>query len=796
MIKNYLKTGIRNLFRHKRYAFINISGLAVGIASCLLISLFVKDELGFDQYHTNGDQVYKIVTKPNDSPETIFMGSAFMEAQVYSEEIPGIENYARLKGARGKIKVNDTYADLKKIVYADAMLYEMFDFKVKSGVLDETLSSLESIVLTEETAIKYFGQDEAVGQALEINVDGTFKNYIITAVIENHPSNSSFDFDMALSWDKLLSKVNQGGLYWFVTNTTSFVQLEQGFDPSDIAKRMKIVRDAKNPGEGAQEFARRSSSLLIPLDEIHFKGSSNGYTNGMKPKGEIRQSYILSIIGVVILIIACFNFANLSIVNSTSRSKEVGVRKTIGALKKQLMTQFLSEAVILAVAAFLLGIILAELMLPIFERFTEKEFTRNLFDDLGLLFGAFVGVTISCLLSVVYPSLILSRLSVIRVFKGSKLVNGRQWLTKSMVTLQFLMALVFIVVAVAVDKQHEFLVNYEKGYEDQNLIRLKVPRSESVALVDRFKVALAANPDVVSVGAINDLIEASRFEKPDGSSINIISGQIGKDYFNTMGLRLISGRIPEVSKQELSISEPMDILINESSVAALEIEEPIGKLISDNQFKIVGVFEDFQVYSAISSMNNAMLTMDRREGQSFINNNIYVRYREGALVEVMSNLESIWKELLPFEPFSYRFEDVHNAQLYKQEMRWSLILRYASLLAIVVSMMGLLGLVGLSATQRKKEVSIRKVLGASILGLTVMLNQGFAKLLVLAMVMSIPLAYYVVDSFLQDYINRMDITIGLFLIPMLITFLMALSTVSTIILRSAKRNPIDDLRYE
>lgn len=797
MLKNYLKTGIRNLLRSKRYAFINISGLAFGIASCLLISLYVNDELGFDQYHKKADQIYNIVSKLGRPDGSIYKASAIMEARVYSEEVPGIVNYARLRGVGAKIQIEDTYSDLKKVVYADAGLYDMFDFEVKSGALDDRLSTLESLVLTERSAQKYFGKEDAVGKSLKINVDGTFKNFIVTAVIADHPSNSSFDFDMALSWQKLSTTVDEASQYWFIANTTAFVQVEPGFDLLEIEDRMKAVRDAKNPGEGAQAFAREMSSLLIPLKDTHFEASGMSYSNGMKPEGQLKQSYILSGIGIIILMIACFNFANLSIVNSTSRSKEVGVRKTIGALKKQLMTQFLLEAVILSFFAFILGIILAELAMPVFEQFTEKQFTRNIFDNVWLLFGAFFGVVISCLLSVVYPSFILSRLNVDKVFKGASLVKGKQWLTKSIVTFQFLLALIFITVAVAVDRQHQYLVNFEKGYDDRNLIRLSIPYADSETTLARLKARLEADPNVLSVGAVNDFNEASSFKTPNDGKLMIVEGKIDKDYFRTMGFKLVKGNVPKGGKPDgVSQDEAKDILLTESSVHELGLEEPIGKLIGDNRFRIVGVFEDFQLFSATSKMNDAMLSMDRREGESFNINNVYVRYIDTELVNVMAALESVWKELLPYEPFNYRFQDVHNAQLYQQEMRWSLILRYSSLLAIIVSMMGLLGLVGLSATQRKKEVSIRKVLGASILGLTVMLNQGFAKLLVLAIVISVPLAYYVVDTFLQDYINRMDITVSLFLIPMLLTFFIALSTVSTITLRSVKRNPIDDLRYE
>lgn len=791
MLKNYLKTGFRNLFRNKAYALINITGLAIGIASCLLISMFVKDELTYDKQHENGDNIYRITTiSERQGKVNVSLGASYPAAEAYTNQIPEIKNFARYRGEGGTVKVGEDIFDEKRLIFADKGLFEIFDFKVLDGVLDERLRQLESVVLTETASIKYFGSTETTGMSLNLNVGKGFEQFIVTAVIEDHPSNSSFNFEVVLSWEKYSTIKDAGTLgLWFIAPSASYLELQDRADIESVIAKMKDVRWALNANPDNEEaYARESQNGLLPLSEVHWNNRTSG--------GDISQSYILSGIAVLILIIACFNFANLTIVNSVSRAKEVGVRKTIGAKKTQLVYQFLIEAVLLCSISCLFGVILAELALPVFESISQKDFSRKLIDDKQLLAFSFLGVLFAALLSVIYPSFFLSRLKVTKVFKGGTLFGGKRSLTQVMVTFQFLVAMLFITVTVAMNKQHDQLVNNDKGYDDKNLIRLKVPLKNTETIAKRFISELSNIPNIISVAAASDLNEGNTLKSMSGSDFVLISGYATPKYLETLGIKLIEGRDLNASDRLIEAPSTRNVLINKSTLEELGPEYQLGSTIMDGQYKVVGIVEDYQIFSAYTNAKSVLLRASPREGSDLFVNNVYVKYEPNVLPDILQELESAWKNILPEVPFQYTFMDVYNEDIYKKEALWSKTLNYASSLAIAVSIMGLLGLVGLTASQKRKEVSIRKVLGASISALLLLLNQGFTRLLFLAILLSIPLAYYIVDLFVQDYVNRIEITIWLFLLPTLVTFIIVWFTVSMITIRSVRRNPVNDLRYE
>lgn len=791
MIKNYFKTGIRNLFRHKGYALINIGGLAIGIASCLLISMFVKDELTYDRQHENFDQIYRITTVTTRQEKRVEMqATSYPAAKTYAAQIPEIKHFTRLRREGATVKASDELFDEKRLIYADEGLFSVFDFKLVAGAFDNNITNLSSVVLTESAAIKYTGHAEAVGETLTMNVGGGFEDFIVSAVIEDHPSNSSFNFEVMLPWTKFETIKDAWSLgQWFITPADSFIEVQEGADLQAVIDKMKEVRWASNPeDDGAHAYAKQSHNELLPLSEVHWNSRGNS--------ADIKQSYILSGIAILILVIACFNFANLTIVNSTRRAKEVGVRKTIGARKKQLVSQFLAEAIIICVISFLFGVVLAELALPVFERITGKSFTRNLLDDQSLLFFSFAGVLLASLLSVIYPSLILSKLRVVSVFKGHVQLGGKRFLTKSMVTFQFLLAMVFITVTVSLNRQHDFLVDKNKGYNDQNLIRLSLPTTDSEALALRFKTALEANSSILSVGAANDLNEGTPVQDQKGERVFMITGYATPDYLKTLGVKILEGRGLTAADRLIEDPATTNVLLNERAMEVLGPDYQVGSTMMDGKFRIVGVMADYQLFSAKIPDRPLLLRANPRAGNNFFLNNVFIQYQSGNLTDILADLEATWKRLLPEEPFQYTFMDVYNENLYKKEALWGQTLNYASSLAIAVSIMGLLGLVGLTASQKKKEVSIRKVLGASISRLVMLLNQGFTRLLLLAILLSVPIAYYIIDLFLQDYINRMEITAWLFILPTLATFLVVWLTVSSITFRSARQNPVDTLRYE
>ncbi|NVK33850.1 MAG: ABC transporter permease [Rhodobacteraceae bacterium] len=793
MIKNYLKTGFRNLFRHKGYAIINIVGLAVGIASCLLISMFVRDEYTFDRYHTKASSIYNLsIVLPSQGQERVLNAVSYPEPITFYEEIPEIVNFSRLRKEGAIVRSGEDVFDEKGLMFSDRGFFEMFDFNVLDGALDDRLASLESVVLTESSAIKYFGTVEAAGKELTAKIRGDFEQFIVTAVIEDHPSNSSFSFNMMMSWNKfetILDAFTKN--LWAIAPAVAFVQLDEKADVSVVQDKMKKSRDLHNKGEETfDEIARKNHNKLIPLVDYHFEKQGGDEKRS--------QSGLLAGIAILILVIAGFNFSILTIVNSISRAKEVGVRKTIGATRKNLVYQFLTEALILCAISFLIGVILAELVLPLFENVVEKQFSFNLLDDQFLLLTVLAFVLIVSLLSVLYPSVYLSRIQAIKVFRENIRMGGRHVLTKSMVTLQFLCAFIFITVSVAITQQHKFLMKRDRGYNDENLIRLKIPNSNSLATVQRFKNELSKDPNIVSIGAASDLNEALIVNDGADNRTSLVQGDVDLDYLQTMEIKLLEGR--SFNNSDLvSLNEEsagLNVIVNESALKELGIDENSENMLVDGKYRVIGIMQDYQIFSANSPMSPLMLKASNWSGGRFSTNNIYLRYRENNLTDVLETLETAWADILPLEPYQYTFVDEYNRSLYKKESIWSKTLTYSSSLTIIISLMGLFGLVGLSASQRKKEVSIRKVLGASVSNLVLLLNQGFTRLLMLSMLLSVPIAYYIINRFLQGYINRIEITAMLFALPLLVTFLVAWLTVSSITLRSANGNPIDELRNE
>lgn len=793
MLKNYLKTGLRNLFRHKAFAVINILGLGFGIACCLLISLFVRDEFTFDAYHNNVNSIYNLslVTTIQDQ-ERVLNAVAYPEAKTFYEEVPEVINYARMRNEGAVVNANNDLFDEKGLFFTDKGLFEMFDFKVVDGALDQSLENLESLVITESTAIKYFGSPNVAGKELMIKVREEFDSFIVGAVIEDHPSNSSFTFNMIMSWAKLETIIDDWTMnFWSITPISAYLQLSENSDLALVHEKIQASRLRHTLGDGGEPTnASESVNKLIALKDYHFE----------KRGGEERksQSYLLSGIGLLILVIASFNFSTLTIVNSIRRAKEVGVRKTIGATRKHLVFQFIVEASFLSMISFILGIVIAEFTLPLFEVLVEKEFTSSLMDDLSMLVFMLTLVFVVTLISVIYPSVYLARLKVVNVLKDKVKVGGKRYLTRSMVALQFFCAFVFITVAVVINEQHQFLMNKDKGYSDENVIRLKIPSTNSFQIAQRFKNELEGNINILSVGASSNLNEAVRVKDTLGHEETVIQGVIDQGYLSTLKIDLLEGR--EFTSEDFveldDYNSIQNVVINKSTIEALDMAEPIGRVIGDGKYRIVGVIEDFQVFSATSSMNSIMLSASTRPGRKIPMNNIYIKYSENQLPEVVAAISNVWDELLPLEPFQYTFLDEYNRNLYKKEALWSKTLTYSSTLAIAISLMGLLGLVGLSASQRKKEVSIRKVLGASVGNLLLLLNQGFMRMLLLSMLLSIPIAYYIVNQILQDYINRIEITALLFAMPLLATFLVAWLTVSSITFKSANTNPVNELRNE
>lgn len=800
MLKNYLKIGLRNLLKQKGYSFINIAGLAVGIACCLLIFLYVKDEVTYDSYHGKKDRIFRLISSFDFSGSSMTAGSTnFTEASAYKEEIPEIESFVRLENDAGIIRQGDEYIQQQNLVYTDPSLFDIFDFELLAGNFDGVLTDLNEIVITREIANKYFGKTDVVGESLTMNVENDFEEFLIKAVVSDHPSNSSFSFKIMLPWTLRATQLSERRYNsWSNISINSMLLLKEGADISVVEAKMKDVRFRRNPDEDS--FAREIENTLQPLTAMHLDTTVGGNSDGLVRGSEAKYSYILSGIALIILIVACINFTNLSVARSFPRAREIGVRKVLGAHKKQIAFQFLNEAFVMCMIAFVLGLLLSELTLPVFEELTQKKFTHTVIEDPVLVAASFALVLLIAVFSGFYPSFILARFNVVKSLKGRIRLNTRSTVSKVLVIVQFSIAAVLMIGTIAMNRQIDYMMNMDLGYDDENLVRISTRNAGQANLVGLFKSALGDNPNILGVAGSDDYGSGTGAASGEVEFMSVYS-TVDDQYLDLIDAQLLQGR--NLKKGDDRYLRPngsggtdtlWNVLVNEAFVKRMTWEDPINK-ISDDQYRVVGVLKDFNYASAKSEINPVMwVSASERETQYL--NSIYVKFAPSFLPQIKTLLADTWSSYVPDRPFDFVFIEELNAASYEEEARWRKIITSASVLAIIISCLGLFGLAHLTTQQRIKEIGIRKVLGARVSGIVMLLNSNFAKLVLVSILVAAPVAWYALQQWLQGFANQMDISVLLFVIPGIIIFSIAVITVSLQSLKTAKSNPIDALRYE
>ncbi len=794
MLYNYLKIALRNIVKHKGYSFINVFGLAIGIACCLLIFLFVKDELTYDHFHSKVDRIYRVASTLSFAGNETTMGSnGFPEGQAYLEGIPEVENMVRLDNDQAIIQKGDDYISQTGLIYTDQSIFDIFDFEVLDGSSDNALSGLSNIVITERTAIKYFGKTEVTGETLRMNVEDALENYTIMAVIDDHPSNSSFNFDIMIPWAKRESQLNNYRLTsWGNISINTYLLVSEGADIASIEAKMREIREERNPGEGGA-FARQVTNVLQPMKDIHLNTDLGG-GDGIIASTDPQYSYILSGIALIILIVACINFTNLSVARSLPRAKEIGVRKVLGAHRKQVAFQFLNEALLMCMIAFVLGLILAELALPVFGPLIEKTFYHGVTSDPVLMLSCLGLVLITAFLSGFYPSFIVSRFNTVISLKGKVRLKGNRYISKGLVVIQFTIAGVLIIGTIAMNRQIDYMINMDLGYDDENLIRIQSYQSGTPNLSQLFKDELAKNPNIIAVAAADNYNSATGAEF-DGKEFFSMYNDIDENYLQMIDIEVLEGRNLRKGKDLYTSSEDTltNILINQAFVKESGLEDPIYKTF--NGFRIVGIVPDYY-YQAVNSEISPLMLISADETGTDEFMSIFVKFKPEYLPKVMTVIEDTWRKYVPYRPFEGYFVEEANGERYAEDVRWKKIITYASILAISISALGLFGLAHLATQQRIKEIGIRKVLGASVGQVVLLLNANFSRLVLLSVILATPIAYYFIDKWLQDFANPINLTVLLFLVPGLVTFGIALVTVTLQSLKSANSNPVDSLRYE
>ncbi|MFC2166609.1 ABC transporter permease [Acidobacteriota bacterium] len=806
MFKNYIKTAFRNLKRYKGYSFINLMGLAIGISCCIIIMIYVQDEFSYDRYTEDYDQIYRI-TLNVQAPDRAEIQTARTPppwAPSLAEDYPEVESYVRFKTPMVSWLVsreeNNQKFHEKGFYFADETVFDFFGFEMVKGDPKTALIDPRTIVLTESSAEKYFRNEDPMGKVLRLDNAYDFQ---ITGVIKDIPKNSHFSFDILASFSTLSVIPIYGGVEYsswrngLGPDLYTYIRLTEGVLPSSLED--KIPEFLQNHiGNILNQLNLQFTPRLQPLSEIHLRSNLDAE---IRANSDIRYIYIFSAIAIFILLIACINFMNLSTARSASRAQEVGMRKVIGAERKQLIVQFLGETLLLALLALLLSIILIFLLLPLFNSISGKSLEPTFWNPwiiLGLAgITAFVG-----LVSGSYPALFLSSFQPAAVFRGAlKAGKTNVRLRKFLVIFQFTISIIFIIGTGIVSSQLRFIKNKHLGFDKEQVVVLPMGDPQARQIYLTFKERALQNPNILSVsgtlsvpgGLIGALLMLPENAQP-GEEVTMEHFMVDHDFVDAMGLELHEGRT-------FSLEYPTDtmeaFILNEAAVKHLGWEGSVlDKRIVLQNFKdgrVIGVVKDFHAKSLHQRIEPLIIHI-APDPDAFLQ--LVVKIAPFEYDRTITALEEAWSEIYPRDPFVYSFLDDDFDSLYRQEKQRGKVFLVFSVLAIFIACLGLFGLASFTAEQRTKEIGIRKVLGASVGSIVQLLSNDFLKLVLLGNLVAWPVAYYVMHNWLGNFAYRVPINLGLFFIAGLLALFIALTTVSFQAVKAALTNPADSIRTE
>jgi len=788
MFKNYLKIALRNLFKQKIYSFINIFSLSLGLCCCILIMLYIQDELSFDRFHENADQIYRVVVefRYKDTPDH-FADTPAPLAPAMLQEFPEILNAVRFSTwwPHELIAYQDKQFWEDGLIMADPSIFDLFTFPLTRGDPKTVLDDPSSIVITESTAQKYFGSQDPMGKVLKIG-DDRVRDFQITGILKDIPSHSQLQFDF------LISFANQrGNIEWGQWNYTTYIQLPPDYPPSVLEDKFpRLV------GKYAGEDAKTKNILhLQPLTRIHLHSNLR---EDLATNREISHLYILSGIGLLILMLACINFVNLVTARSVVREKEVGLRKVVGANRFQLLVQFLGETVLLTLFAFLVSLILAEFLLPVFNGLTGKELTFHLLDDLPFMAVLITLMLVVGVLSGFYPAFAISRFHPITFFRkgfGEK-ASGHSILRKTLVVVQFFISIAFISSTAIMHRQMTYIKNKNLGYNKEHLVVLPIFYRNVYPQYELLKSEILRNPLIVNAAATSYLpskqtsYQNTWWESlPEGDDEMMHWLSVDQDFIQTVALEVKAGS--DFSSLFPS-ARSKAYMLNEAAVKWIGWDNPVGK-----QFEIldrgtvIGVVNDFHFQSLHHQIMPLALYLYPEALRYLL-----VRIQARDIPESLQFLKRKWEELFPSRPFEYSFFNEDFDRIYRSETQLRKTFNSISILAILIACLGLFGLASFATVRRTKEIGIRKVMGASVSGIFLLLVKEFAKWVLVANIIAVPLAYFAMSLWLQNFAYRTGIGFWIFFLVAALVFVIALLTVGYQAIKSATANPVEALRYE
>ena len=791
MFGNYLKVTWRNIKRYKGYSSINIIGLAVGLACCILILLWVQDELSYDRFHTQADDLYRAVTIfQKTEPATHYWSVCAPLAPALKEDYPEIikaTRFTRLR--RGQlVKYGEKSFLETQICLTDPDFFEMFTFPFLQGDPGRVLSNPDSLVLTEEMATKYFGSENPVGKTLNINNEYDFT---VTGVMKSVPHNTHLRFDFLIPFIRIEYFEQNWAVLdnWTLSGYATYVLLQKDTSLKELNHKIK---------DYIQKHAPESKDLLYlqPLKDIHLYSTHIQF--GIEGQGNIKYVYIFSVVALFVLIIACINFMNLATARSSNRAKEVDLRKVVGARRPQLIGQFFCESVLMASFSLILAVVLVELFLPAFRSLSGKPLDTSFSSNTNIVLAIVVMTLITGFLSGTYPALFLSSLRPVKVLKGGLKTEGRGYLfRKILVVSQFSLSILLIICTVLVSKQVDYMRNRKLGLDKEQVVYLPI-RGELVEKYDALKMELLKSAGIRNVAASSNIptygviltLDYITWEGKDPEHIKVLHlTSTGYDFIETLNMEMIQGR----SFSEEYPSDENAVVINETAQKSIGMENPVGKrlMLKDTELQIIGIVKDYHFRSLHSEIEPLLLVNDPS-----LYRYILIKLDSGDIPGTLASVKSTWKSFFPDTPIEYHFLDESYDRLYRTEQRMGTLFKYFTGLAILISCLGLFGLASFMAEKRTKEIGIRKVLGASVSGVVILLNREFIKWVLIANIVAWPVAYYAMSQWLQGFAYRTNIGVWSFALAALAAFSIAVVTVSFQSIKAATANPVKSLRYE
>jgi len=806
MFRNHLTVILRIIRKHRGYSFINITGLAIGIASCLLILLFIQSELNYDRFHEKADSIYRVPLRFNVGTNHFDCALAPSPlAEAMATDFPEVTASARMYKQFRTGNVYVRYEELQfmeeRFVWADPTVFDVFSIQLIEGDPDSVLKEQNSVIITPFAAKKYFKSAEPLGKMLILE-DGT--PYQVTGIAEPLPENSHFHFDFLASFATLEKSRDPD---WYDTAVYTYILVQDNVPPGQIeAKFAEFSRTYYEPvvkkamGISYEAFIASGNYIgffLQPLRDIHLHSKLE---NEFEPPGSINTVAIFAAIAFVILIVACINFINLTTARSSQRAKEVGIRKVVGSTRHQLIRQFLTESILFTFIAVFLALIFVEMFLPVFNNLVGKKYSVFSYMSWPFLFGVLFGVVITGVAAGIYPAFLLVSFQPLDVIKGKLRsgVKGRQF-RRVLVVFQFAASIVLFISTMVIFNQLRYARNKNLGFDKEHVIVIQGARKLGTE-GEIFKEKLKQNSNILNATYTDSLpqmlLEVKVFQKPGAeSNLNhtLVTLSADYDFMDTFRIDLRQGR--RFSKTYSTDSS--SIILNEAAVRALNLESPFEERLHLTEFgnkpyTVIGVMEDIHLESLHFDIRPMAVILIEDRPVMYLS----VRIQPGKVEESIRFIEKLWAEFVPSQPLDYGFFDDQFGTLYATEIQAGKTFTAFAALAIIIAGLGLFGLASYVTTQRKKEIGIRKVLGASVHGIIFLLNREFFLKVLIANLIAWPVAYFAMNKWLQNFAYRGSIALWMFVLSAVLALAIALLTVSYQALKAAKADPIDSLRYE